>query len=150
MKIKDFIQGRDVSYSSVFQYIKRNPNLFKGHIGNKNNVELDDVAVELLEQKYPTSKPVQVIEDNEARRQLIEAQQLIIQLQQQLVEAAPKIAWAEQNKVLLDIAIEDKERLLIENNKLKEEKEAALEKERQLERELESYEKTFFGLYRKR
>ncbi len=80
LKIKDFIQGRNISYSSVFQYIKRNPDLFKGHTGKKNNIELDDVAVDLLEQKYPLSKPVEVIEDSELMKKLLNLQEKYIQL----------------------------------------------------------------------
>ncbi len=102
MKIQDFVKGRNVSYDTVRQYINRNPQLFDGHTGARRHIVLDDVAVGLLDAKYPLPKPVEIIEDAETRRQLIEAQQLIIRLQQQLVEAAPKIALAEQNQRFLD------------------------------------------------
>lgn len=118
MKIQDFIKDRNVSYQTVRKYIANHPELFSGHTGQRNKIILDEVAIELLSKKYPLPKPIQVIEDSNARQQLIEAQQLIIQLQQQLVEAAPKIALAEQNAYLLEAALNEKEALQEENDKL--------------------------------
>lgn len=70
MKIKDFIDGRNVSYQTVRKYIVNHPEVFKGHIGRTNNIVLDDVAIEILEKKYPFPEPVQVIQDTEAREKL--------------------------------------------------------------------------------
>ena len=53
MKISDFIDGRGVTYDTVRKYIVNHPELFKGHIGRTNNIVLDDVAIEILEKKYP-------------------------------------------------------------------------------------------------
>lgn len=131
LKIKDFIQGRNISYSSVFQYIKRNPDLFKGHTGKKNNIELDDVAVDLLEQKYPLSKPVEVIEDSELMKKLLNLQEKYIQLVHEHYDAEVKI-----------MALEHKESLLISTEKKKSELEeqlkAAQEKIETLENDIQS------------
>ena len=70
MKISDFIDGRGVTYDTVRKYIVNHPELFKGHIGRTNNIVLDDVAIEILEKKYPFPDPVQVIQDTEAREKL--------------------------------------------------------------------------------
>lgn len=120
MKISDFIKGRNVKYNAVRQYINRNEKLFRGHIGKPGNIVLDDYAVELLEQRYPLPKAVEVIESSEELRknnaayeQIVKLQQVIIGLQQQIAETAPKLALAEQNEQML-------EELKVENNELKE------------------------------
>ena len=53
MKIKDFIESRNISYNAVLNYIKRHDKEFKGHIGRRNNIVLDEVAITLLNKKYP-------------------------------------------------------------------------------------------------
>lgn len=136
MKIKEFIKGRNVSYDTVRKYIVKNEKLFKGHIGRPNNIVLDDEAISILDKKYPFPEPIQIVEDTEARKQLIAAQQRIIELQQQLVIAAPKIAMADNNMHLL-------ERVENEANELKADKKN-LEKELQdLSKEKEIQELRF-------
>lgn len=108
LKIQEFIQGRDVKYSTVFQYIKRNPEKFEGHIGRANNIVLDTVAVQLLDEKYPIPEPVQVIQDTSARDDLLE-------LHKKYAVALEKIeALTEQNAKLL--VIQSKQRFLEEEN----------------------------------
>lgn len=70
MKISEFIEGRNINYDTVRMYIKRNSKLFKGHIGRSGNLDLDDIAVHLLEEKYPLAAPIQVIQDTAARDRL--------------------------------------------------------------------------------
>lgn len=97
LKIQDFIKGRNVTYAAVFQYIKRNQTLFSGHIGKTNKIELDDIAVQLLEEKYPAPSSVQVIQDTSARDELL-------QLHKKYAAAMEKItALTEQNAQLLVI-----------------------------------------------
>ena len=93
-----------------------------------------------MDKKYPLPKPVEVIEDTEARRQLVEAQQLIIRLQQQLVEAAPKIAWAEQNQQMIDHITSENESLKVENSKLREINEDTIETLKILYREKSQFD----------
>lgn len=103
LKIQEFIQGRNVKYGTVTQYIKRHSDVFKNHTGrSKGKVELDDFAVAELDKIYPFSKPVEVIEDVEARKALIEAQQKIIDLQEQLNKALPMLAEAKYRESLLE------------------------------------------------
>ena len=110
MYLKEFAEQRNVKPNTVAVYMKSHEKEFKGHTWLKNGRKwLDEDAIRLLEQKYPMPLPVQVIEDSEARKQLIEAQQLIIKLQQQLVEAAPAITLAEQNIKLIETMTEEKE-----------------------------------------
>ena len=54
MRIKDFIIGRNVELQAVQKYIIRHPELFEGHIDkSERNMDLDEVAVDLLNKKYP-------------------------------------------------------------------------------------------------
>ena len=108
LKIQDFIKGRNVTYAAVFQYIKRNQTLFSGHIGKTNKIELDETAVQLLEEKYPFPEPVQIIQDNSARDELLE-------LHKKYTAAMEKItALTEQNAQLL--VVQSKQRFLEEEN----------------------------------
>ena len=108
MKIKDFIEGRNVTYQTVRKYIMNHPELFNGHIGKANNIVLDDIALHLLEDKYPFPEPVQVIHDKEARDKLQE-------ITEKYAAAMEKItALTEQNAQLL--VIQSKQRFLEEEN----------------------------------
>ena len=80
MKIQEFAKERNVSYATVFQYIKRHPDLFDGHIGKSNNIVLDDTALQILDERYPRENPVQVICDTEARDRLAVLQEKYISL----------------------------------------------------------------------
>ena len=103
LKIQEFIKGRNVKYGTVTQYIKRHSDVFKDHIGrSKGKVELDNFAVAELDKIYPFPKPVEVIEDVEARKALIEAQQKIIDLQEQLNKVLPMLAEAKYRESLLE------------------------------------------------
>ena len=101
MEIKEFIEGRNVEYIAVYQYIKRNPK-FKGHIGRKGKIVLDEYAVELLDEKYPYPQPVEMVQDPELLRKYNAVLEQLTMVQQQLVDAASKIAAAEYNERLLD------------------------------------------------
>ena len=109
MKISEFIQGRNVNYDTVRRYINRNPEMFKGHVGRANKIELDDIAVQLLEEKYPAPVPVQVIQDTSARDELLE-------LHKKYAVAMEKItALTEQNSQLL--VVQSKQKYLEEENR---------------------------------
>lgn len=101
MEIKEFIEGRNVEYTAVYQYIKRNPK-FKGHIGKKGKIVLDEYAVELLNEKYPLPQPIEMVQDPELLRKYNAVLEQLTMVQQQLVEAAPKIAAAEYREQLID------------------------------------------------
>ena len=109
MKIKDFIDGRNVSYQTVRKYIVNHPDIFKGHVGRANNIDLDEDAIQLLEEKYPLTKPVQVIQDTSARDELLE-------LHKKYAVAMEKItALTEQNADLL--VVKSKQLLLEGENR---------------------------------
>ena len=123
MKVADFARGRNVENQAITRYINRHPELFDGHISKDGReIVLDDVALNILNEKYPLPQPIQIVEDIEARRQLIEAQKMIINLQQQLVEAAPKIAMAEHNQFLISQMQQENDDLKADNAELRKQK----------------------------
>lgn len=158
LKIQEFIDGKNVSYDTVRKYIKRHANKeLKGHLGRENNIDLDDVAVEFLEKKYPNPTPIQIIEDTEVRKELYEAQKYIIELQKRVLEVSEKLAIAENQKLMLDLKEKEIENLKIENEDIADEKEKIkeqlnheIDEKENYKLELETYEKTWFGFYRKK
>lgn len=63
MTVTEFLAGRTVERQAVTRYIERHPEEFANHTSkNGKEIVLDDVAVEILDKKYPLAKPVQVIE----------------------------------------------------------------------------------------
>ena len=72
---------------------------------------LDDMAVELLDKKYPLHKPIQIIEDTESRNKLLEAQRTIIKMQQVIIEMSAekeRLAIQAERVRLLEIAEKEK------------------------------------------
>lgn len=71
MLLQDFAAQRGVKADTVRAYIREHKDEFNGHtsMDGKQKV-LDAVAIELLDAKYPLPKPIQVIQDTEAREQL--------------------------------------------------------------------------------
>lgn len=103
MTVTEFLEGRTVERQAVTRYIERHSEDFQGHTSKKGReIELDEVAVGILEKKYPLQSLVQVIEDKESRQKLIKAQEYIIQLQEKINEQSLVIAQAESIKLLLD------------------------------------------------
>ncbi|MGC2874225.1 hypothetical protein ACDL92_13175 [Ihubacter sp. mB4P-1] len=140
--ITDFASNRGHDRDTVNAYIRNHPEIQKETVkkGKRRYIDTETKAYQLLDKKYPLLKPVEVIEDTEARRQLVEAQQLIIRLQQQLVEAAPKIAWAEQNQQMIDHITSENESLKVENSKIREINEDAIETLKILYREKSQFD----------
>lgn len=127
MYLREFAEQRGQNPATISQYIRDHAAEFEGHtsMDGKQKV-LDEVAIQLLDKKYPLPKPIQVIEDTESRKQLVEAQQYIIKLQEKMFEmqeANNKLAL-EANKIkFLEADIERRDDLLDDaEQKLQEEK----------------------------
>lgn len=109
MKIQEFAKERNVSYATVFQYIKRHPDLFDGHIGESNNIVLDDTALQILDERYPREKPVQVICDTEARDRLAVLQEkyiLLLEENNRLTQENANLMLAHHKNMLLEEELE--------------------------------------------
>ena len=77
-------------------------------IGKEKYIDTSSEAYKLLEKQYPLPKPIEIIVDNESRNKLLQAQELIIRLQEQLREKDLEIA----QKGAVQLLLEDKEKQL--------------------------------------
>ena len=119
MKMTDFARERGVNRDTITQYIRRNDELFKGHTEVKGkSLYIDEVALDILDKKYPLHKPVELIEDietikelSETRMKLVEASKMIINLQNKITEQSLLIAKAEAIQMLLEDKTKELERI---------------------------------------
>lgn len=104
MTIKEFCGCRPhIQTPSVIKYIKRNSELFEGHIsGSGQQTELDDVAIKILEEKYPMPMDVIPSPNAELIAELDRAKNYIIQLQQNEIVREKLLAKAELDKAMLE------------------------------------------------
>ena len=119
LKIRDFIQGRNVSYDTVRKYIINHSEVFEGHVGKTNNINLDEEAFRVLDEKYPLSRPVQVIEDTERVNNLIsridilqEKYIAVIEENKRLMQQNASLMLAHQQKLLMEEELEGHKELL--------------------------------------
>lgn len=159
MNLTEFARSRGIKEQTLFRYYQRHKDKFDGHITKHprtRELVLDAAALKMLDEKYPSPKPVTVIKgvpEEEHNRQIMERDEKIMErdeqikkLQAQIIELTTKNAeyslelGSLREKQLL---IEQKEELTEKQiEQLTEEKEAAII-------EAASYQRTIFGLYRK-
>ena len=156
MTITEFCKGREVDSQAVRRYIERHPEEFENHTGKKGReTTLDEEALRILEQKYPLAKPVQIIngvdpEDYaDALRKIGQLQETIIMMQNARQEDLQKIAAAEASQMLLEEKSEALRELKEEYNFEREKRNEAEREAAVLQKEVESFKKTLFGLYKK-
>lgn len=122
MTILEFCKNRKVQASTVSMYIRRNSELFEGHITkNGQQTEIDDAAFDILDKKYPIPPEVIPSPNAEVLKELDAAKSYIIHLQQQVIENNEALALAERNKFLLEEAKSSCEDLQEKNGNLLEE-----------------------------
>lgn len=90
MNISEFARDRGLKPTTVSLYIRRHSEEFAGHTrpsGTGNSLELDDIALEILDKKYPRKEqPVQILErDPELERKIQEQNEVIRQLQAKII-----------------------------------------------------------------
>ncbi len=114
MTITEFADSRGVKVQAVNNYIKRHSSEFQGHSKKVGNArELDEVAIEILNKKYPLPRPIEIIEDTESQKKLIKALERLDQMRDSMeslrieLYEAEKKALANENAVL---RLEDKEK----------------------------------------
>lgn len=121
MNLADFASQHNVQRDAVAQYIRRHPEEFRGHTSNQGKkLILDEVAIELLEKKYPL-RPIEVVEDVATLRELAEAHKALAAANAKLAELQGHAAALEATKILL----EDREQQLVAEREAR----AAAEKE---------------------
>lgn len=60
-----------MKYDTVRQYIRNHPDLFQGHIGRRNKIVLDEVAVSILDKKYPAQTQIEIVQNDELLQQIV-------------------------------------------------------------------------------
>lgn len=137
MTITEFAKSRNIEPQAVSRYLNRHEELKKQCRKEGKNLLLTDDVLRVLDEKYPIPKPTIIMngvpeeEHRDALEKLLKAQELIIQLQNELTDQKLLQAENEAQKLLL----EDRERRAEEDAKEAKEKvaelTAELEKERQ-------------------
>ena len=104
MTIKEFCGVRpNIQVPSVIKYMKRNSDLFEGHIsGSGQQTELDAVAIKLLEEKYPMPMELIPSPNMELLAELDKAKNMIIKLQEEALVQEKLLAKAELDKIMLE------------------------------------------------
>lgn len=104
VSIKDFSEERNVDNDTVNAYLRNHPEIKQHTKRVRKNIVIDteSEAYALLEKQYPLPKMIQIVEDTESREKLLQAQELIIQLQKKINEQSQLIAQAEATKMLLE------------------------------------------------
>lgn len=111
MFLKDFAEMRGVKADTVATYIRRHPEIAEHTSTEGYFMVLDDVAIDMLDKKYPMPKPVQVVQDTESLKKLAEAQQTIILMQQKMLEMAAEnkeLALQAEKVLMLEAAEQEK------------------------------------------
>ena len=163
--IKDYARTRGVTHEAVRRQIKRYADELEGHITIQGRTKyLDVVAVEFLDQ-HRLPKTVIVEPSQEETQQeldslraeierlhriLDEKNEKIISL---LSESKELIGYKEQNQLLIEQKDRDRELLQEVKEELTETKDKLQETGQELaaaQNELNSFEKSWFGFYRKK
>ena len=98
MTVSEFARARGLDRNAVGAYIRRHDEIKKHTETQGKNILLDEEAVSALERKYPLPKPVEIVEDKEARKNLDEAKSMIIALQAKLSEYSGKVMLLEDRE----------------------------------------------------
>lgn len=83
MTIAEFAKKRGVDQQAVYKYIKRHPDAFDNHVSG-HPMQLDEEALRILSSVYPEKNAVEIVEDVDAYKQLVEAQKTILNLQEKI------------------------------------------------------------------
>ena len=117
MKTSEFIKGRRVERQALTRYINRHSELFADHIvKNGKEIELDDVAVEILNNKYPLQQLVQIVEDTESIKKLAAANEKIAKLQEVIGQQKELLLKADNQIQLLEYKKDEFEHYKQESN----------------------------------
>ena len=104
MTLKEFAKSRNVDYNTLMQWLYRRPVLREQMPKEGKSYILDpgSEVYEILDKQYPFPKPIQIVQDEEARAELAAAQKKIQDLQDRLLQVAPQLARLETMDLLLE------------------------------------------------
>ena len=137
--IKAFAEPRGADVKTIHKYLNRHKEEFEGHTRRLGKTTLlDETAIELLDKVYKHPKPVQVVQDDEAREENAKLRERVIMLYEKNNELLEENGRLKEAAAMLEVrdariaALEDKsQRDEAERERLKQESEAALERQRQ-------------------
>ena len=154
--IKALASQQKVSYQSIWKLVVKYENELSGHIVTKNKVRyLDPEAVDYILQKRRDHPLVAMNDDQSAIiesqiREINELKAKIDALQEQIKSRDGMIIEIQKDlQAKQEFQIRN-EYLLEDNQRMKEEVTSAKDELKDARKELESYERTIFGLYRKK
>lgn len=142
MTLQDFVKANNVEYEAVRVYIKRhNLETVKDARGR---IILTDETLKKLEEQYHNEQPIQVIEDQELLKKVMELQERLIGLQDKLQQTTEALAektaserLLEAQKGILEQTKKEKDQLEAENASLRQKaEESAAEVDRLKHRSL--------------
>ena len=135
MTLKEFAEGRGVDYNTVMQWLWRRPELRQQMDKDGKSYVLDPASedYEELDKKYPPPRPVQIVQDEEARQALSDAQKKIEILQDRLLQAGEQLRELEGTRLLLEQRNQEYEQLKQQEAEAREATEKAEEAKRQAE-----------------
>ena len=104
MTLKEFAESRNVEYNTLMQWLYRRPDLREqmSKEGKSYILDPESEVYEILDKKYPFPRPIQIVQDEEARAELAMAQKKIQELQDRLLQVAPQLARLETMDLLLE------------------------------------------------
>ena len=144
MNTTDFAISRNVQPQTVMKYLQRHKKQFEGHIKKNNRITiLDEVAIELLTKKYPLPKPIEVVVDVDTLKELADARKELNALYKEL----SNYKALEQMCNALQLEVEQS------NGKVEHQAKEIQRLSNEVaikDHELSKYQKTVFGLYRKK
>lgn len=144
--IRDFAAQMGCGVANIYKHIKQNSTELDGHIEKKGSKQyLDQHAQEFLSSLI-SPKAIKV-EDEVLLEEINKLRALVVDL-----TTKNNVLITENAKLLVERSEIDSKRLLLEKdiNILETAKKSALDEAEALKKELNSYEKTLFGLYKKR
>ena len=104
MTLKEFAESRGIEYNTLMQWLFRRPELRRklSKVGKTYIVEPGDEVYEILDEKYPFPRPVQIVQDEEARRELAETRKKLVELQETMIAIASKAARADAMQLMIE------------------------------------------------
>lgn len=109
-RVSDFADSRGAKRDTVTTYIRRKAEEFEGHTEQKKDgLYFDDIAMGILDKRYPLPQPVEVVKDTRSLELLVaeqaktaKLQEELMALQKQMSEAQLKLTKVESEKLLLE------------------------------------------------
>lgn len=103
MNITQFAESHNQNPKNVTMYIFRHKKLFEGHVREVGKFKyLDDEAIRILENHYPSVSSTKTIENEELQKKYMKSLEQITILQNQLLQAQKQIGEFRANQLLIE------------------------------------------------